>query len=66
MRWTDRRVTPEALGVTGTSTRPNLQALLDVNREPGPDVRPARIAEARADWIEEAPAEFYVDFETVE
>ncbi len=65
MRWTDRRVTPEALGVTGTSTRPNLQALLDVNREPGPDVRPAHIAEARADWFEEAPAEFYVDFETV-
>ena len=65
MRWTDPRVTPEALGVTGTSTAPNLQALLDVNREPGPDVRPARIAEARADWIEEGPVEFYVDFETV-
>ena len=65
MRWTDPRVTPEALGVTGTSTAPNLQALLDVNREPGPDVRPARIAEARAEWVDEAPVEFYVDFETV-
>ena len=65
MRWTDPRVTPETLGVTGTSTAPNLQALLDVNREPGPDVRPAHISEARADWIEEVPAEFYVDFETV-
>ena len=65
MRWTDPRVTPETLGVTGTSTAPNLRALLDVNREPGPDVRPAHISEARADWIEEAPAEFYVDFETV-
>ncbi|MXX20165.1 MAG: hypothetical protein F4X03_00100 [Dehalococcoidia bacterium] len=65
MRWTDPRVTPETLGVTGTSRAPNLRALLDVNREPGPDVRPAHISEARADWIEEAPAEFYVDFETV-
>jgi len=65
MRWTDPRVTPETLGVTGTSTAPNLRALLDVNREPGPDVRPAHISEARPDWIEEAPAEFYVDFETV-
>ena len=36
-----------------------------MNREPGPDVRPGRIAAARAEWIEEAPVEFYVDFETV-
>ncbi len=64
-RWTDPRVTPEALGVTGKTTAPTLQALLDVNREPGPDVRPARIEAARGEWIEEAPAEFYVDFETV-
>ena len=64
-RWTDPRVTPKAVGVEGRTTMPNLQALLDVNREPGPPVRPARIEAARADWIEEAPAEFYVDFETV-
>ena len=64
-RWTDPRVTPEALGVTGKTTAPKLQALLDVNREPGPDVRPARIEAAREEWIEEAAAEFYVDFETV-
>ena len=64
-RWTDPRVTPKAVGVEGRTTMPNLRALLDVNREPGPDVRPARIGEARADWIDEAPVEFYVDFETV-
>ena len=64
-RWTDPRVTPKAVGVEGRTTEPRLQALLDVNREPGPDVRPARIGASRADWIEEAPVEFYVDFETV-
>ncbi len=64
-RWTDPRVTPKAVGVEGRTTAPNLQALLDVNREPGPDVRPARIAAARSEWIDEAPVEFYVDFETV-
>ncbi len=64
-RWTDPRVTPKAVGVEGRTTMPNLQALLDVNREHGPDVRPAHISEARADWVEEAPAEYYVDFETV-
>ena len=64
-RWTDTRVTPKAVGVEGRTTQPRLQALLDVNREAGPDVRPARVEAARGEWIEEAPVEFYVDFETV-
>ena len=65
-RWTDPRVTPKALGIEGRTTAPRLQALLDVNRDPeGPPVRPARVNAARPQWIEEAPAEFYVDFETV-
>ena len=65
-RWTDPRVTPKALGIEGRTTAPRLQALLDVNRgREGPPVRPARVNAARSEWIEEAPAEFYVDFETV-
>ncbi len=65
-RWTDARVTPKALAIEGRTTAPKLQALLDVNRDSeGPPVRPARVQSARAEWIEEAPAEFYVDFETV-
>ena len=64
-RWTDPRVTPKAVGVEGRTTQPRLQALLDVNREAGPDVRPAHVEAARGEWIEEAPVEFYVDFETV-
>ena len=65
MRWTDPRVTPKAVGVEGRTTQPRLQALLDVNREAGADVRPPRIEAARGEWFEEAPVEFYVDFETV-
>ena len=44
---------------------PRLQALLDVNRDGGAPLRPARIGAARDEWIEPEPAEFYVDFETV-
>ena len=31
-----------------------------------PPVRPARIEAARSEWIDEMPAEFYVDFETTD
>ena len=65
MRWTDPRVTPAAVGVEGRTTMPRLQALLDVNRDGGAPLRPARIGAARSEWIEPEPAEFYVDFETV-
>lgn len=65
-RWTDPRLTPEAVDVTGPKTAPTLRAQLEVNRDhTGPPVRPARIAAARAEWIDEPPLEFYVDFETV-
>ena len=65
-RWTDPRVMPAAVGVSGPATGPKLQALLDVNRDlAGPAVRPARILANRDDWIAPAPVEFYVDFETV-
>ena len=65
-RWTDPQATPAALGVGGNTMGPRLQALLDVNRDlDGPSFRPARVSASRADWIEPAPVEFYVDFETV-
>lgn len=63
--WRDKRVTPAALGVKGASTAPLLGKLLDVNRTPGPPVRPERIETARSEWIDVPPLEFYVDFETV-
>lgn len=64
-RWSDSHATPEVLGVSGPKTAPTLQALLDVNRSAGPDVRPAHIASARSDWHPPVAVEFYVDFETV-
>ena len=63
--WRDPQVTPESLGVKGAASAPVLKALLDVNRTPGPLVRPARVAAARSEWIDTPPMEFYVDFETV-
>lgn len=63
-RWTDPRLTPEALGMSGAMAA-NLSAQLEVNRDrAGPPVRPARVAAARDEWLD-PPLEFYVDFETV-
>ena len=63
-RWTDPRLTPEALGMSGAMAA-NLSAQLEVNRDhAGPPVRPARVAAARDEWFD-PPLEFYVDFETV-
>ena len=63
-RWTDPRLTPEAMGMSGALAA-RLRAQLEVNRDrAGPPVRPARIAAARAEWLD-PPLDFYVDFETV-
>lgn len=63
-RWTDPRLTPEALGMSGAMAA-NLSAQLEVNRDhAGPPVRPERVAAARDEWFD-PPLEFYVDFETV-
>ena len=64
-RWGDPRLTPAAVGVNGPTTALRLQALLDVNRDGGPPVRPSVVEAQRERWIEPASLEFYVDFETV-
>jgi len=64
-RWTDPRCTPAAVGVTGATQAPILQALLDINRSTdGLHVHPLRIAAAQEEWRATPPLEFYVDFET--
>ena len=63
--WADPAVTPAALGITGDTTAPTLQALLDVNRGVGPDVQPARVESRRDDWYVPDAVEFFVDYETV-
>ena len=65
-RWTDPRVTPEAVGVTNDKRAMMLSDILDVNRTvDGPPVRPSKIRAAQEEWHERPALEFYVDFETV-
>ncbi len=65
-RWTDPRVTPATMGVTGGNTEPTLARLLEVNRaDDGPLVAPDRVHAAEGEWRAKPPVEFYVDFEYV-
>jgi hypothetical protein len=65
-RWTDPRVTAEAMGVTGERTGPTLQAFIDINHaSDGPVVRPAHVSAAEDAWRALPAVEFFVDFETV-
>ena len=63
--WRDPAVTPGSLGFKPGKTSDVLQALLDVNRTPGPAVRPSVVNSARSEWYDTPQVEFYVDFETV-
>lgn len=63
--WKDPRATAETLGVTGPTTQPVLEALLDVLRNDGPVVRPAHVRAAESEWREQPSLEFFVDFEYV-
>ena len=64
-RWDDPRVSAALLGIGGETRGPVFDAILAVNREPGPPVRPARITADGGRWRERRPVEVYVDFETV-
>ena len=64
--WRDPNASATALGVTGQTTGPTLQAILDVNHsEAGPALMPAHVHAAEDEWRPAPFAEFYVDFETV-
>ena len=65
-RWTDPRVTPASVGVTGVTTEPTLRRVLEVNRaEDGPLVAPGQVHAAEDQWRPKPSVEFYVDFEYV-
>jgi type III restriction enzyme len=64
-RWDDPKLTPELVGVKGAKTKPILERVLDVNRDGGPEVWPARVTVAENEWREPEKVEFFVDFETV-
>lgn len=64
--WRAPGVTSAALGVTGDTTGPRLQAILDINHaEDGSPVAPAVVEADRDAWYPRPDVEFYVDFETV-
>ena len=64
-RWDDPRITADWLGIGGEAHPAMFDALVAVNRETGPAVRPARIEADLGRWRERARLELYVDFETV-
>ncbi len=63
--WRDPGTTAASFDVTGKTTGPKLDAILDVNRTEGPVVRPARVTGADETWRDPYSVEFFVDFETV-
>ena len=64
-RWDDPRISADLLGIAGEAHPAMFDAMVAVNRETGPPVRPARIAADGGRWREPVPLELYVDFETV-
>jgi hypothetical protein len=64
-RWDDDRISAELLGISGESHPAMFDALIAVNRDTGPAMRPAHIEADEGRWREHAPLELYVDFETV-
>ncbi len=59
-RWDDPRLSAAVLGVTAREA-PIVDAILAVNRDAGPSIRPERLRDG--DWRTQAPVEVYVDFE---
>lgn len=65
-RWTDPRVTPQVLGLTGGRRSLVLDGILEANAATdGPVVSPRRVRADRDEWHPVPPLELYVDFETV-
>jgi hypothetical protein len=64
-RYDDERLTPALLTSHGAKNTRTLAAVLAVNTDGGPPVRPAQVKAQRSTWHARAPLEFFVDFETV-
>ncbi|HEV8228627.1 MAG TPA: hypothetical protein VGQ86_01620 [Candidatus Limnocylindria bacterium] len=62
-RWDDPRLSAEILGVTAEREAAIVDAVLEVNRDGGMPIRPARMWAAPDTWRRRAPLEFFVDFE---
>ncbi|HUG56559.1 MAG TPA: hypothetical protein VMJ92_05715 [Candidatus Limnocylindrales bacterium] len=64
-RWDDPRLDAALLGIESERTAGTIDAILAVNRDGGPPVRPERVRADGEAWRVRAEAECYVDFETV-
>jgi hypothetical protein len=64
-RWDDLRISADLLGISGDTHPAMFDAMIAVNRETGPAIRPSRIEADEGRWRERAALELYVDFETV-
>ena len=66
-RWSDPACMGERLGISGSTSIRQVNAVIRANRSPaeGPVVFPAKITAAEALWRRPLAAEFYVDFEFV-
>jgi hypothetical protein len=63
-RWDDSRTSARLLGVDGQHAR-TLDAVIEVNRDPGDVLRPARVTADEEQWRVLPAAEAFVDFEFV-
>ncbi|MGH7229701.1 MAG: hypothetical protein ACREIH_10885, partial [Nitrospiraceae bacterium] len=66
-RWTDLACTAERLGISGEKIVPLVNAVIKANHSPaqGMVILPERVTASHELWRIPKPAEFYVDFETV-
>lgn len=64
-RWDDERVSAARLGIVSPVYAAQLDAVLAANRAAAPVLLPEAFGAADPAWREEAPLEFFVDFETV-
>jgi len=63
-RWDDERTSATALGIDGQHAR-TLDEVIQVNRDQGEVLRPARVTADEERWRVTAPVEAFVDFEFV-
>lgn len=63
-RWTDKKCTPNILGINGVKTSKILGAIIDINRSKKKLISPKYINNNISSWKYPAKIEFFVDFET--
>lgn len=63
-QWSDKKCTPDVLGITGEKTSKVLNAIININRDSDKLIAPKFIKNNIGCWKDPFPIEFFVDFET--